>query len=519
MTHLFIRSDATLSMGTGHIMRCIALAQAWKKRRGFVTFISHCPNHKISQRIISEGFNLIRIDRIWPHTQDLKKTLKTLNNNLSTNNKESKVPECYNWVILDGYHFTTDYQKSIREAGFKLLVIDDNNHLKHYSADVILNQNIGSDHYSYSCNRNTIKLLGTKYVVLRSEFLKNKHIKKDTPAKAKNILITMGGSDPYNITLKIVQAIDKINDLSFKFNIIVGPNNPNIKCLNDASQNQLSNINLIDDADMPEMMAWADLCVTAGGSSCWELCFTQVPFVTIVIAENQIELASGLERERAALNLGKKETLAQDDITNTILSLSCDIKKRRELKNAGMKIVDGKGTKRIIRQMFVRKITIRHADIGDAKLLYDQINDKKTRLSSFNSNPILWEDHLQWLRKKLKDENSWVFIAENHIEDPIGQIRFDRKNDFFDISYSLDKKFRGLGLGKTLLKTGLKTIQTKIHKPVIMQGTVKNNNLASKISFENCGFGQLKNELDITTDSNQLVYQLLIQPNKSMEKS
>ncbi|MCK5348703.1 MAG: GNAT family N-acetyltransferase, partial [Desulfobacula sp.] len=202
-----------------------------------------------------------------------------------------------------------------------------------------------------------------------------------------------------------------------------------------------------------------------------------------------------------------------------ILTVASDIKKRKKLKKVGIKIVDGKGTKRIIRQMLAGKFIIRNAGIKDAKLLYEQANDKKVRLSSFNSDPILWEEHLQWLRQKLKDENSWIFIAENHMGDPIGQIRFDRKDDLFEISYSLDKKFRGLGLGKTLLKIGLKTIQTKIHEPVMMQGSIKNDNVSSKISFENCGFAPLKNELDISTDSNHLIYQLLIQPTKSLEKS
>ncbi|MCK5163226.1 MAG: UDP-2,4-diacetamido-2,4,6-trideoxy-beta-L-altropyranose hydrolase [Desulfobacula sp.] len=517
MNHLFIRSDATKQMGTGHIMRCIALAQAWKKRSELVTFISHCPNHKISKRIESEGFNLIKIDKIWPHSQDLKKTLKVLNN--LSNRRVGKAFNSHNWVIIDGYHFTPDYQKNIMEAGFKLLVIDDNNHLDHYNANILLNQNIGSSHYPYSCNQNTKELLGTKYAMLRSEFLMSKHIKKVSPAKAKNILVTMGGADPDNTTLKIVQAINQINDSDLKFNIIVGPDNPNIECLKDASQNQLSNINLIDNADMPEMMAWADLCVTAGGSSCWELCFMEVPFIIIIIAANQIELTSRLEKAGVAINLGKQETLSQDDITQNIVSLSCDIKKRKKLKKVGIKIVDGKGTKRIIRQMLAGKFIIRNAGIKDAKLLYEQANDKKVRLSSFNSDPILWEEHLQWLRQKLKDENSWIFIAENHMGDPIGQIRFDRKDDLFEISYSLDKKFRGLGLGKTLLKIGLKTIQTKIHEPVMMQGSIKNDNISSKISFENCGFAPLKNELDISTDSNHLIYQLLIQPTKSLEKS
>jgi UDP-2,4-diacetamido-2,4,6-trideoxy-beta-L-altropyranose hydrolase len=516
MNQLFIRSDATISMGTGHIMRCIALAQAWKKRGGLVTFISHCPNPEISIRIESEGFEFIELEEICPSAYDIKKTLKILTNNIAQNRGKPGSP---NWVILDGYHFTPEYQKAIIKEGFKLLVIDDYNHLDHYNADIILNQNIGSNHFHYSCKHDTKKLLGTDYVMLRSEFLMNKNIKPPLPSKAQNILVTMGGSDPDNMTLKILHAIDKIDDPDLNFKVIVGPDNPNMDTLLNASQNKPGKINLVTNANMPKMMAWADLCLTAGGSTCWELCFMKVPLMIITLAENQIELTTRLNKAGAAIMLGKKETLTSTDITHSILTLSGDKKKRIELKDAGEKLIDGKGTKRIIRQMLVKTVMLRSAGSTDAKLLYEWANDKKARLLSFNTDPIPWEEHQQWLKQKLKDNNTWIFIAENHLGSPIGQIRFDGKDDYYQISYSLDKKFRGLGLGKALLKTGLKTIQANIHKTARMQGSVKNDNVASKISFEKCGFSSIKNNSGITIGSDRVVYQLLLPPAKKLEKS
>ena len=159
MNHLFIRADATVSMGTGHMMRCIALAQTWKKRGGLVTFISHCPNEAITKRLGSEGFNLIRIKKISPHSQDIETIINILRNHFSS--AEKQIFKTHNWVILDGYHFTPDYQKSLMEEGFNLLVIDDYNHLDHYQATILLNQNIGSDQYMYACPNDTIKLFGT----------------------------------------------------------------------------------------------------------------------------------------------------------------------------------------------------------------------------------------------------------------------------------------------------------------------------------------------------------------------
>ncbi len=502
-------------MGTGHVMRCIALAQSWKKRGGLVTFITHCPYLHILKRIESEGFFLIQMGKIYPSAQDVKKTLKIIENCLSLESNDLK---SHQWIVLDGYHFTSDYQKTITEEGIKLLVIDDYNHLDCYHADIILNQNIGSHHFAYTCSQSTKKLLGTKYVMLRSEFLTNKNIKPISD-KAKNILITMGGSDPDNTTLKILKAIDGIDDPDFNFKIIVGPGNPNLESLKKASQTRHEHIYFIENADMPELLSWADLCITAGGSTCWELCFSGVPFLIIIIAENQLNSALRLAEEGAAIILGKKESLIPDETRRCILRTAENIKERQLLKKSGAKLVDGKGAKRIIRQMLVGEMVIRPADGNDAKLLFEWANEKAVRHSSFNPDPIPWEGHLEWLNQKLKDETSQIFIVENSSKDPVGQIRFEKIDGSHKISYSLDEKFRGLGLGKPLLKIGLQTIQTKLQEPSIIQGFVKKNNTASKISFEKCGFVLIKNEDHISKALDCIVYQLELTPKNSLAKT
>ncbi|MCM2284582.1 MAG: UDP-2,4-diacetamido-2,4,6-trideoxy-beta-L-altropyranose hydrolase [Desulfobacula sp.] len=512
MNHLFIRSDATPAMGTGHVMRCLALAQAWKKRGGTVTFITHCPSPSILKRIGSEGFCLIQMEEICPSAQDIQKTLKIIQGKQSPLSQDS---EGYKWVVLDGYHFTSDYQKAIMESGFKLLVIDDYNHLDHYNTDILLNQNIGAHHFNYSCLPGTEKLLGTKFVMLRSEFLSAKKT-RTLPQKAKSILVTMGGSDPDNITLQILQAVNQIDDPELNFRIIAGPGNPHITTLKAAIQSN-GHTHLIDHADMPELMGWADLCITAGGSTCWELCFFGVPFLVLIIAENQLNTALGLAHAGAAINLGKKESLIPHEINHCILATVNDIKTRQGLKKSGVNLVDGKGTKRIIRQMLVGKMMMRPAGFRDAELLFKWANDKEVRSFSFNADPISWEEHLEWFSHKLKDKNSWVFIAENNIGEPIGQIRFEGRDGCVKISYSLDKRFRGLGLGKNLLELGLQTIRTKLQNPCLMQGFIKKDNIASKMSFEKAGFTSIKNQAP-ENGSDHIAYQLELSSLASQEK-
>ncbi|HBE44959.1 MAG TPA: hypothetical protein DDW17_05780 [Deltaproteobacteria bacterium] len=108
------------------------------------------------------------------------------------------------------------------------------NHLPHYHADILLNQNIYAPELNYSCDEDTILLLGSRYVLLRKEFLKYKDFKRTIPKKAKNILVTLGGADPDNVTLKVIKALNLMGDPDIEVKVVVGPANPHIKSLHKA---------------------------------------------------------------------------------------------------------------------------------------------------------------------------------------------------------------------------------------------------------------------------------------------
>lgn len=494
-------------MGIGHIMRCIAIAQAWKKRGGSVTFISHLPGEKISSRIRSEGFELIKLEGLRSVDGDIDQTMGLLKSQSQKKERHSI------WVILDGYHFTTGLQKEIMSEGFRLLVIDDYNHLEHYQADILLNQNIGSDRHIYSSNSNAKPLLGTKYIMLRNEFLEYKRISSYYKSKAKNILIAAGGTDPENIAGKLIIALLKRKDhQQYRFKVIIGPGNFHIDQLTKLTQNKHPHIRFKKDADMIKMMAWADIAVTTGGGTCWELCFMGIPFLVVAIAENQIEQVAGLIKKDVAVLLDDKKMLYPDKAVDDIFRLAENRNKLNRLKENGTTLVDGQGTKRIIRKMLVLDLKLRKADMDDAALLFEWANEAEIRKASFNTDPIKWSEHISWMKKKLIKKEFWIFIAENHLKSPVGLIRLEKEKNIFKISYLMDKKFRGLGLGKSILDKGIKKIETILDLPAVFEGAVKKDNIASMISFEKSGFTRLPDKK--TSDSpqeNHHIYQLKLQ--------
>jgi UDP-2,4-diacetamido-2,4,6-trideoxy-beta-L-altropyranose hydrolase len=136
---LIIHADASTEIGTGHLMRCLALAQAWKDAGGQITFISACQNESLLQRLRDEKFNVHVLGHPYSDSSDWDYTKNIL----------AAYPSA--WVALDGYHFNEAYQQRVKEAGHRLLVIDDMAHLKHYYADILLNQNLHAEQLHYSC--------------------------------------------------------------------------------------------------------------------------------------------------------------------------------------------------------------------------------------------------------------------------------------------------------------------------------------------------------------------------------
>ena len=122
-------------------------------------------------------------------------------------------------VFLDGYHFNPEYQYAIKQAGHRLLVVDDTAHLDYYYADIILNQNFKAKDLKYPCSSKTRLLLGDRYVLLRSEFLAWRTWKRQIPDKARTVLVTFGGSDPHNMTLQIMNALKKVDISGIEVNL------------------------------------------------------------------------------------------------------------------------------------------------------------------------------------------------------------------------------------------------------------------------------------------------------------
>jgi len=342
--HLIIRADANTQIGIGHLMRCLALAQAWKEMGGEVDFVTTCCHGQLLRRLRKERFSLHPLTRSYPDAQDWHVTQHLLSNSPTA------------WLVLDGYHFDSTYQRMVKEAGYSLMVIDDMAVLSHYHADIVLNQNPHARKESYG-NREpfTHLMLGAQYVLLRREFLKWQGWKREISETAHRILVSLGGGDPDNVTLRVIYALERIRVRDIEVTVVLGSTNPHLENIQTKVSRLPFVLRLLHSVDdMAQWMAWADVAISAGGTTCWELAFMGVPSVALVLAENQVKVAESLDKAGVAVNLGWFDQIPECEITEIFTSLINDKERRRRMSLSGQQLIDGFGTSRVVEEIKAR---------------------------------------------------------------------------------------------------------------------------------------------------------------------
>ena len=338
---LLIRADASLEIGTGHVMRCLALAHYWNQQCGKAVFAIGSIPELLNRRLNSEGIFATKIASPSGTAEDAAELIATARELAATR------------VAMDGYQFGAQYQQAIKDAGLKTLFIDDYGHAEWYFADLILNQNLYADEAMYSRRNKTSQLLlGTRYALLRPEFLAWSTWSRRIPAVARRLLVTLGGSDSSNTTSKVIRSLLDLNVTDLEVRILLGPANRHHEAVRQAVGQQPERFQIFAaEADMPGMMAWADLAISAAGSTCWELAFMGLPAVTIVLAENQRPIAKSLADAGISTAAGWHLNLDAGCLTETIARLVASADERGEMSLRGRAIVDGHGARRVAKSL------------------------------------------------------------------------------------------------------------------------------------------------------------------------
>lgn len=337
--NLFLRADASIAMGTGHVMRCLALAEAWQDAGGRAVFAMAEATPAIQARLAAESCEVASISHAAGTAEDASQTITFAGERKS------------DWIVVDGYQFTADYQCALKAAGFRVLFLDDYGHAQSYSADLVLNQNVHANEEMYgTIEPYTRLLLGPRYCLLRREFTSWRGWKREIAPIGSKVLVTMGGSDPGNVTATVIDALYQLSDV--EVTVVVGGSNPHFESLQRSTSQGDGRFRLLKSvANMPELMAQADVALAGAGTTCWEICLLQLPLVLIDLADNQKPIARALDALGAAVHLGNAGTVTEQQIAKRVTSLLASEAERAALSQRCGKLVDGRGSERVLGEL------------------------------------------------------------------------------------------------------------------------------------------------------------------------
>jgi UDP-2,4-diacetamido-2,4,6-trideoxy-beta-L-altropyranose hydrolase len=338
--NLVLRADASAEIGSGHVMRCIALAQAWQANGGRAIF-ALAMGMELGGRIIAEGCEVVKIDAAPGSAEDASQTAFIL----------SQSEAC--WLVIDGYHFPANYRERLRNAAGHLLLMDHGESTRICDCDLVVNPDSDASQNRHGeTDRQTRFLLGPHYALLRREFVESVIDRPEIRETAKRILISFGGGDPNDVTLQVIDALNEIRNLELELTVVVGASYRHQKNLKTTLENSHHPTRVLCNVKtMPELMMTADLAVTAGGGTCYELAFMKVPMFLVAIAKNHEQFARKLGAAEAAYDAGWFSSLTKSRLAESLRYVICDGVLRRKVMENAARMVDGRGPKRIVETM------------------------------------------------------------------------------------------------------------------------------------------------------------------------
>lgn len=328
---LLLRADASPKIGAGHVMRCLALAQAWRSAGGAFAFASRAMPASLAERIRDEGGEVLRIE---DGADDVQSTV-------------SIIDRCKaSVVVLDGYSLTTEHHWRCRQAGAVTVVIDDTGEHRAYECDIVVNQNLHASEelYVHRAEHCTL-LLGVRYTLLRQEFLRYGSRTRETPEVASRVLLSFGGADIGGLSLRAVDALAREPG---DYLLLLGAAHPE-RARVEALARSAENVRVMFDVkDVSPWMQWAHMAVVAAGSTVWELAFMGVPAIVIPVADNQRGVAREAQRLGLALSLEHEQDLSTERLRSVIRDLRRDSASRRRMTTTGQATIDGFGAERVV---------------------------------------------------------------------------------------------------------------------------------------------------------------------------
>ncbi|MDX7784989.1 MULTISPECIES: UDP-2,4-diacetamido-2,4,6-trideoxy-beta-L-altropyranose hydrolase [Aeromonas] len=489
----FIRTDASRWIGSGHVMRCLVLADGLKSAGHQVTFICRPQDGDLLDLIAARNHNLLALPSLTTvirpeHGADYSSWLQVPWQQDAADVLESVVYA--DWLIVDHYGINAQWEREIRlSLNCKVLSIDDL--VRPHDADLILDQTLDRTPEAYfECfnisDKQPVVLSGVAYALLSSQFgkIRNQGILRAPASRQPRILLSFGGIDEPNVTLRVLKALSEFNAV---FTVLLSPRAPHYQAVKTWCDDRVNVVHYDFIQDMATLMSEHDLAIGAPGTTTWERACLGLPNIVIPIAENQQAICQALLAHQAAL------LVQQSDIESRLIPALHDLLNNyKEYVDNNLELCDGKGAQRVINTIManteISGFRLRPVSIDDTLLIYQWQSDPITRRYALNPNPPSWVEHKSWMEKKIQCQQDYFFLIINaESSEPCGAVRLDElgtDNYLISIFVAPNKHGQGIGL------TGLKLLDRCLPK-IRIHATVLTENIASQRLFSNAGYQQV----------------------------
>lgn len=454
---LIIRADGNATIGLGHIHRTLALAD-YLKDYFDISFYSYQPNGLVKDLITNKGYKLQNLP-----SPDFE------NASLFTNLISKQ-----DVVVLDGYNFKTEYQKTLKHNGNKVVAIDDLNNWENV-ADAVINHGYSGKDYKLSPGSKLYP--GLQYAIIKPEILQ---ADKSSEKKSNNkILVCIGGTDPEGYSEKIINALLKETDK--QISLLTYPLNPAFGKLEELSSQNSSRLKLfhsLNPGSLIELIKTNDMAILQPSNIALEAMALGIHISLVQTAENQKYILETLISSKCAVEL---------DLNNIGKSInSVSVNQINEQLKQQSQILDGRSPARLLDIVNSLLLEFRKVKAEDVKLIYDWNNDPVTRANSHNTAKIEYADHEKWFAGRIADKNlDFLLFIYNNI--PCGSVRIERKESENVIGIAIAPEFRGKKLAPLLISKAGEYFYNHHGKKEIT-AYIKKQNLPSIKSFQRVGY-------------------------------
>jgi UDP-2,4-diacetamido-2,4,6-trideoxy-beta-L-altropyranose hydrolase len=333
---ILVRTDASVEIGSGHLMRCLTLADQLRCEGAEVAFICRDLPGGMFDLLNARGYRFAKLP-----LAEVEKVTQQYDADETNKVAVQLFPDGVDWLVVDHYQLDAAWERLLRPCARKLMVIDDLANRPH-DCDLLLDQNYYKDmewRYHGLVPEGCITLLGPKYVLLRPEFATARQRRRARDGTVRRILIFFGGSDPTNQTKKAVEAIRLLGERDIEVDVVVGSANPYRNSIRKLCS-ELPNVEFhCQVSNMAELILNADLGIGAGGAAMWERCCLGLPTITVVFAANQVRTTEDVAGLGAIEYLGWSDHLIPEDYARVVAKLLGDSRRVKQIADAAIRVL------------------------------------------------------------------------------------------------------------------------------------------------------------------------------------